>query len=158
MAAVGFPLLGDVLYGTDDYSRVEPPGGMGKGKGEGDDGGEEEEEEEGEKRGGDATAATTTTRPPPLPLDRPIALHAARLASSGKHALKVFGEDPAVFDAGPPWWRAGLGEEDERDLEAALALRAELEAAAAAAAARAREGEEAGESSSSEGEESVLVA
>ena len=153
MAAVGFPLLGDVLYGTDDYSRVEAPRRRGeeKGKGQEDDG------------GGATTAATTTTTksppPPPLPLDRPIALHAARLASSGKHALQVFGEDPAVFDAGPPWWRAGLGEGDERDLQRALDLRAELLLSEAAAAAAAREEKEEGEdSSSSEEEESALVA
>lgn len=145
MAAVGFPLLGDVLYGTDDYSRVEAPGREGEGNGEG----------EGKGEGGATTAKATATPspPPPLPLDRPVALHAARLAASGDHALRVFGQDPAVFDAGPPWWRKGLGQEDERDLEGALELRAELEAAARA---RAREEKEEGESS--EGEESVLVA
>ena len=87
-----------------------------------------------------------------MPLDRPIALHAARLASSGRHALRVFGRDPAIFDAGAPWWRAGLGEEDERDLERALELRAEVEAAAAA---KEREGEGKEESSD---EDTVLVA
>lgn len=139
MAAVGFPLLGDVLYGTDDYSRVEAPGREGEeGKGEGEEGEREEK--------------APPAPPPPLPLDRPIALHAARLAASGDHALRVFGEDLAVFDAGPPWWRKGLGQEDERDLQRALELRAELEAAARAAA-RAREEKEDGESS--EGEELV---
>ena len=154
MATFGFPLLGDVLYGTGDYSRVENPNSH------------EERRRKKEWRsnnGGVVVAVEGEAKdkkeknPPPLPLDRPIALHAARLASSGRHALKVFGRDPAVFDAGAPWWRAGLGEEDERDLEKALKLRAEMEAEAEAAAARG--GEESGsEGGEGEGEPVMLEA
>ena len=84
-----------------------------------------------------------------LPLDRPIALHAARLAAAGRHASRVFGEDPAVFDAGAPWWRAGRGKEDEEDLDRALEL---LLALQKGGAEEEKEGEEA-EERRGEGEE-----
>lgn len=145
MAAAGFPLLGDVLYGTADYSRVEAPRKR-----------EADREAEEEEDGKEGTESEENPPPPPLPLDRPIALHATRLASSGRHALDVFGMDPAVFDAGAPWWRSGLGVEDERDLERALELRAEVEEAASAGA---RGGEESGNDDEGEEEEtSALVA
>jgi len=115
MAKVGFPLLGDVLYGTEEFSKIEAPAKKQKKEAEG----AEAEEKEGAKR-------------PPLPLDRPIALHAARLAATGESgaAATVFGRTDgqhAIFDAGAPWWRADAGEEDERELERALQLRVELE-------------------------------
>jgi len=144
MAAVGFPLLGDVLYGTDDYSRVEAPGKINN-----------DVEWRSNDRGGANEVKTKT--PPPLPLDQPIALHAARLASAGPHALKVFGRDPAVFDAGAPWWRAGLGLEDERDLDRAWGGAAALEEEATARRKRSEGGEGEGEEESG-GEEIALVA
>jgi len=162
MAKVGFPLLGDVLYGTGDYSRVENPSLREERSGRPDEREREWRSNDGGAVGEEKVEGGEDDRkipPPPLPLDRPIALHAARLASSGRHALRVFGRDPAVFDAGPPWWRAGLGEADDgRDLERALELRSEAEAEAAAAKEERGEAESSS-SSSGEGEEvSVLVA